>query len=995
MTSSRPIGQIHPPQASFVGREIELREFTEAGDRALSGRGTLALIAGEAGIGKTRFVEEVADGFARRGAVVFRGRSHELEGAPPYWPWVQILRDFIERTDPDLRSESAGYLVPILPDLADKIPNDLQERVAAPSNDPAQARFQLFDSVAASCARKARRSRSCSPAMTSNGPTRRRSCCSHFCLELIDAPVLLIGVSRNIEVYPDSPLALALPKLIGSAAHHVKLAGLERTAVAQLTNEVIGRPADESFIDDLIRRTGGNPFFIRELVRWHRTRTNQPESNPPGIPETIRMLINERFNQVSAPCREILTIASIVGREIDLVLLERVVGKPTSEVLDALAEASRAGLLEDERGFGSFRFSHDLILETLYDGHSPSQLIELHGRVGRMLEERYAGNPSLVLGQLARHYAASPVGSNREKAIDYALLAANQAKAQSAWEVAIDYHETALDLLRQGDTPDPTRQCELLLQLAETQHNAPAGGYWKGESRSRAADGLATSWEAVEMAREAGSPDHFARAALSVVGINPFMPRAGVDGLSLLEEALNALPEDDSPLRVKLLSRLGSETWQLMHHGLLTWSSDRIQRSREASDAAVAMARRIGDPVTLFHTLYARDTTRLTAEEIDESLADADERLEIADASGDNFLIAVALLAKQATLAGAGRIAEAERILPEVEQAVARAQTTFLDTGLLTLKFGSVLRAGRFDDAEELIQKIEHIAPNLDPTLWRLFALRRHQDRVEEVAGRIEQVYVAQQPHPLVTDMFYAVSRLDIGDETEARETYKHLAAGGFPDMPDLLRPLALMTELGIAFEDEECARILYDRLRPYARFPGETLATDDMGDAVAYHLGLLAAFLGHWDDAERHFSEALELHEQWGMQPAVARTLHAQAAMLFQRGKTGDIDRAESLLDEATEIADRLGMARLLGRIEDLKAQLVSSEQERPAGLTVREVEVLELIVQGRTNQEIADELFISPHTVANHVAHIMNKLRVDSRTAAATWAVSQGLHR
>ncbi len=171
------------------------------------------------------------------------------------------------------------------------------------------------------------------------------------------------------------------------------------------------------------------------------------------------------------------------------------------------------------------------------------------------------------------------------------------------------------------------------------------------------------------------------------------------------------------------------------------------------------------------------------------------------------------------------------------------------------------------------------------------------------------------------------------------------------------------------------------------------TLGSDDTGGSVDYYLGLLATLLEDWDLADRHFNDALRVHTEWETPPYIAHTLYAWANLLVQRGKPGDPERAYQLLQKAGNIASELGMNQVLGMINVLTERLDTPSPAALAGLSQREVEVLALIVDGCTNQEIAARLFISPHTVANHVAHILTKLNVESRTAAATWAITNNL--
>jgi DNA-binding CsgD family transcriptional regulator len=207
------------------------------------------------------------------------------------------------------------------------------------------------------------------------------------------------------------------------------------------------------------------------------------------------------------------------------------------------------------------------------------------------------------------------------------------------------------------------------------------------------------------------------------------------------------------------------------------------------------------------------------------------------------------------------------------------------------------------------------------------------------------------------------------------------------------LRGMTLTAESCAGLGDGERAALIYDALEPFAGWNHCGGYHDHAGGCVSYYLGLLATTLGHWDEAEQHFALSLERNEQWGYRPYVAYTRYGWADMLLRRDADGDRERAVHMLAEAKAIAREFGMERLRRLIADLERQSGQRASARPGGLTKRELEVLRLLVEGKSDREIAEDLYISRHTAMRHVSHILAKLGVESRTAAAAHAVRHDL--
>jgi DNA-binding NarL/FixJ family response regulator len=230
----------------------------------------------------------------------------------------------------------------------------------------------------------------------------------------------------------------------------------------------------------------------------------------------------------------------------------------------------------------------------------------------------------------------------------------------------------------------------------------------------------------------------------------------------------------------------------------------------------------------------------------------------------------------------------------------------------------------------------------------------------------------------------------------EARGQFEALAAGGFAAVPrDGLWAscVGYLAEVCAFVGDAARAAELYAFLMPYDGrniVAGPNIAC---AGAVARHLGMLAATMRRWDDAVSHFEAAVELNERQGAHTWLAHTRFQYAAMLLERGLSEDRERAAALLDGALAAARSIGLNALVERGTALLATMQAPPARYPAGLSPREVEVLQLVAEGKANREIAERLFVSPNTVANHVRSILTKTNAANRTEAAAFAVRNGL--
>ena len=798
-----------PPAATprtLVGRDTELAELVRGLDDAFAGRERLFLLGGEPGIGKSRLADELMGHARARGARVLVGRCWEAGGAPAYWPWVQALRTYLRETDREaLRAqlgEAGADLAAVLPEVRDLLP-DLPPPIAVDSEG---ARFRLLESVASFL----RNAASATPLALFLDDLHAGDASSLLLLrfvagQLAGAPILIVGSYRDTEVGPE--LAEALAELSREpAVLRLALKGLSESDTSRLLELTMGHvPADE-LAAEVQAETQGNPLFATEIGRLlasEGSRAAVPGKLP--IPDGVRETIGQRLQRQSERCREVLALASVVGREFDPDLLGRVSGLEEDELFEALEEAATARLVGGvPESSGRLRFSHILVRDALYEELSAPRRLRLHRAVAEALEALYARNPEPHLAELAHHYLEAGIAL-ADKAIEYAQLAGDRAASQHGYEEAARHYASALRVLDATGSGDADRACELLLSLGEVQSRAGSG-----QEAKRALQRAAT------LAGQAGRSDQLARAALAYGGRFAWA-RASTDPalVPLLERALAAVGEQDSRTRVMLLARLAAARRD---------DPERERRVRLA-EQAVEIARRIGDPVTLAAALEGQWIAVEGPETLSrgDGIAQGERLIALGEQIGD----------KERVFAGhdyrlhcfwmlgdrAGVEVELEALGMLADELRQPAQRWHLGTGRTVL----ALMEGQFERAEQLIS--ETLALGQRSESWNavvsqrlaLFVLRRAQGRLaelEDTIGRSTHEYPALLRFRCALAHLYA----ELGREGDARAAFDSLLSrdlGREHLDTEWLFSMSLLPDPCAFLGDEDAAAKLYSLLLP------------------------------------------------------------------------------------------------------------------------------------------------------------------------------------
>ncbi|MEU1389880.1 MULTISPECIES: BTAD domain-containing putative transcriptional regulator [unclassified Nonomuraea] len=560
---TRPVVELTRPVRTaeqdrvVVGRSGQLARLALLAADVAGGRTRLAVLSGEPGIGKTWLAEEFARGREADGWLVAWGHCHEMSGAPPLWPWQQIVRDLAARVPPE--AAASGALGRLLDDAAP------EEHAEA-----GEARFRLHRAVVGYLA-----------ALAADRPL----------LVLLDdlqwADAASLGLLADLARLQHGRVAVlitvrsgegtgamydALAMVARAGALRLPLAGLDAAAVAELSG------LDAAHAGALAERTKGNPLFVRETLRLAAD-----EGLPRAlsvVPEGLADVLRQRSRRLPAPYRAVLEVAAVAGGATDPLLLAEALdtagrtpraGEPAAGggvrlVEEAVAAAVGLRLLGEEHAF-----AHDLVRETCYADLPAGRRTELHLAVLRALERR----PAADLTALAAHaLAAGPAAA--ADAVRWATAAARQASGRHAYDDAVTWWRRAAETHGRLPGADPVHHVELLLSLVRAQLDA-GDGYGAHETRGHA----------VRAADRTGDPELAARAltSLEAPGLWKFHTYGDVelDVVERIETTLDRLPEGDSELRCRLLGCLGMERYD--------GSAD--PRCDTATAEALAMARRL------------------------------------------------------------------------------------------------------------------------------------------------------------------------------------------------------------------------------------------------------------------------------------------------------------------------------------------------------------------------------------------------------------------
>ncbi|WP_066370699.1 AfsR/SARP family transcriptional regulator [Herbidospora mongoliensis] len=840
-----------PPVAAtgLVGRDDWLARLTGHLVDTSAGRGTLVLVTGEPGVGKTGLARALTATAAAMGLRTGWGRCEETAGAPALWPWSQALAPLAE-------ASATGQWLPGWDGTAadlDTVAFRLAEATAALLRETGPALLVLDDLHWA------------------DGDTLHLV--RRLGAMLATLPVVLLLTSRDAEADLSPELAEALADLARADLVRVGLRGLDQAGVRDYVALRHGVEIPDEVAAALRERTNGNPFFIGELVQLLAEERRLTDPEAPGalrVPDGVRDVVRRRIDQLPDDVEPLLSTAAVYGRTFDADLVEAASGLTGEAALTATEAALLAGLIEEE-GDGH-RFTHALVREAIYARLSPGRRRLLHAALAGEIEARSGRVRETRLTELAHHYGRA-AAEHARAAWTYATRASAVAALQPAPAEAARLQEAALSALSRDRTATDADRYEVLLGLALARKRA---GYERQAWES--------AREAAEVALAGGDVVAAARAAVTTTTDAIWSWReyqvVDVAATALFERLARELPAGHEALRARLLAALAGEIY---------YGADTADRSVALSTEAEALARAHGTRDDLARVLELRHVAYERPQLLDERLAASRELVEMAESADDPAAQARALVFRGRDQIEHGDVGAGLRHYRDAREL---AERHALAPALVVLTWADAIVAvarGRFEEAEQAIADARefHSGTTVPGAAEIPIALTATLNLARGTLPAIEPLLAeaaAATGLSLLRD-WHALA-LVRSNRTEQART----ALGPWRQQPEVprnymwLTHMAIRAELWSALASPDAAHDLYADLAPYAGriVIGGTGIT--FAGFAAHHVGLLARARGDLDTALDHLRAALRDNEESGFRPFAAATARELAATLQSR---------------------------------------------------------------------------------------------------------------
>lgn len=988
-----------PRSPRLIGRQTQLKSLDELLKHALASRGSVVLVTGEAGIGKSSVVHQAKTRAEGRGFQTLEADCFEPDRIVPYAPIFDLFETLL-RSTPD-PVELLGPKAPILSKWISILQPALPRIAPAASVEPEQEKRRFFNALTEFFVRLSARG----PLMLVVEDLHWSDDASldywlHLARRISREPIFFVLTYRPDQVPPS--LGHFLSELDRARlATRLVLEPLTRDQADEMLRAIFDllRPVRSEFLDAIYGLTEGNPFFIEEVLgsliasgdiyfddgAWNRRAVNELH-----IPHTVSDGVRRRSEQLTPPARDILVLASVLGRRFDFGLLRELSGMSEGTLLSVIKELVRAQLVT-EVSADQFAFRHTLIREAIYATQLLREKRGYHLAIAQAIEKK-PGEPSTqALSDLAVHYSRAAVW---DKALEYSLRAGEKAQGIYAPREAVEYYTYAVDAAQQLSVSPSPRLLRARGQAYETLGDFErAAADYEGSCRAaRDSHDRTAEWQSLIdlgflwASRDYSRTEGYYRQALELAQasgerrlVAHSLNRIGNWRLNM-EHPHEARTYHEQALEIfRDLNERQGVAASLDLGGVASINAGDLDAGKSYCEQAIALFRELDDRVGLASclatiTMCAGDystSTFVPATYFARSGAEAEEALQLAREIGWRSGEAFALSSLAASLGATGEYGDA---LDAAQQALdlateinhrqwmVRARVTL---GLIYLDLFGVTQA------RQHLQEAAQLASESGSILWTRF-----------VAASLARTDIIQD-NPAA-----AAARLDavLGSSAETRALGERHC-------------WYARAELAHHEKKEQAALELVERLIATA----PNVKSTDLIPPLWELRGEIYVGFKNFVQAEADLIAAQEFATRQGARPLLWR-IRVALGRIYQARKqyTAAEDAFSAALTITHELAENISEPELRANFLRLVTALVPGHRPLTprqavkrefAGLTERERQVAAQIALGRSNREIAEALVLSEYTVATHVGNILNKLGFHSRAQIAAWAAEKGL--
>jgi DNA-binding winged helix-turn-helix (wHTH) protein/tetratricopeptide (TPR) repeat protein len=888
-----------PPQPRLVGREHALSRVVGALARARGGRGQIAAITGEPGIGKTHLAEAVATRAADAGIRSAWAHVRELETEPPFGPWIRLLGTCSRLVSPgpvqNALGEAASLLVPrsgIGPEWetgadAQRVLESTSRALYALCGE--RPWLLVFDDL-------------------QWADLASLHLLSGIAQELAHLPLLIQLTVRDTEAPGDPSRTELLDQILGHRnTERVALERLTEAEVSEYAAACLGT-VDAELGREVFARSEGNPFFMVELLRPFGP-SARPRKGNIELSGPVLDVVRRRLRQLTEDVRQTLSAAAVIGREFDVGLLAAVTGRDARGLLDTLDVARATQIIREAADRpGHFAFGHDILRSALVESFSPGDRGELHLRVARALESRHPTGDGVPRPALVHHLlAALPMG-DLQMAVDFALRTAQAASSIGAHDDAGAVLRRALAALDLSSDPEPRLRGLLLFGLARCARATGKG------------DVMGAFREAVSIARAYGIAEVLVLAGtyMSPMPGSPALPGAR----EVLEAAQRALPPDRKDLHAEVLAHLAwtppydNDTDAAKAAALVEHAQALARESGSARALAAAFAAKL-------YLMAGPDSS-----DVGEALFDQVEGVAVPETSLHRPAWAAhANFTRMVVALGRGDLAAMERAMGRLGSAAQELKNVELQWHHDRVRVVQRMNLGAFSGVGDALTALRQRGVRLGVSraeaiyLADSFVLIRETAEAEILAPLADSIALEEgYPPPGLARNIRALA--EAGAHGRARAALRQMAGAGLEHLAhdrDYMATLAHLAVASVATGCLDVAARIGGLLAPYSLLYAADISLHAEG-SVARFLGLVASALGRAREAIGHFELALTQDVKAGFSPMAEHSRYELACAL---ARSGEVQRVRALVAETLHRSRELGMQPLTQKAEQFAGLL------------------------------------------------------------------------